>query len=501
MCGICGKVVFSQTTVDPALIDKMCGTLTHRGPDDQGIYTAPHVGLGQRRLSVIDLRRAATAPLSNEDETVWVVYNGEIYNFRELRSSLMAKGHVFQTACDTEVLPHLYEEYGVECLTRIEGMFALALWDGRKKRLFAARDRLGQKPFCYALNGRSFVFGSEIKAITADPEVSVAPCYPAIDLYLTYQYVPSPLTAFEGVSRLPPGHFLTCTLDGNVQVCRYWSPPLVPKTSASRADVEAELRHRLRRSVRSRLLSDVPVGAFLSGGIDSATIVAMMATESSEPVRTFSIGFEKKDFNEIPYARLIARRYGTLHHELVVRPVLTTVLPLLVRHYNEPFADSSALPTYYVSQMARRHVTVALSGDGGDESCAGYRRYVWMLRLMTVDLLPLTLRKAMFAPCAALLRKMPYRNVSAMALWLANMLHWQLPRRYHSFVSSLRPEDKDGCYTRRMWGLLRRQPAGPDRPATVDWDRPIDARDWMMHHDQSFYLPDCLMVKTDIAMI
>ena len=297
MCGICGKVNFSGAKVDEALIAKMCKTLIYRGPDDEGIYTAPYIGLGQRRLSIIDLSHQAVAPLSNEDRSIWVTFNGEIYNFQELREDLVRRGHVFATRTDTEVIVHLYEEYGTNCLAKLRGMFAFALWDAKKKRLFAARDRLGKKPFFYTKSATAFVFGSEIKAITADPEVSVAPNFKAINSYLTLQYVPSPQTAFVNIFKLPPAHLLLCDVDGTITIERYWSPPERGKTKASQEEITEELLRLLRESVRLRLVADVPVGAFLSGGIDSSTVVALMAEESSQPVKTFSIGFEEEAYS------------------------------------------------------------------------------------------------------------------------------------------------------------------------------------------------------------
>jgi len=499
MCGICGKVTFDGSVPEADLIDTMCRTLIHRGPDDQGIHTAEHIGLGQRRLSIIDLSHEATAPLANEDRTVWVVLNGEIYNFREVRAELVEKGHVFRTAGDTEVILHLYEEYGLECLSRMRGMFAFALWDSARKRLFAARDRLGQKPLCYARTGGSLVFGSEIKAITADPSVSVSPDYRAIDLYLRYQYVPSPLTAFEGVAKLPPGHFLTCQADGTVEVRRYWRPPLVPKSTAPAEELEAELLARLRESVKMRLVSDVPLGAFLSGGIDSGTVVALMASESTSPVKTFSIGFEDEAHNELPGARLTAERYGTEHREFIVKPQAADVLGLLVRHYNEPFADSSALPTYYVSKMTRQGVTVALSGDGGDESFCGYAHYARTLQWGRADAVPALLRHAALAPLEAVLGLLPFNHVTGRSLRACRMLRSRWPQRYVSQVSIFKDEERRACYTRRFRSLLAGSGRGHDRPGGFPWAAQTDPADWMMCHDQNFYLPDCLMVKSDIA--
>ena len=500
MCGICGKISFTDAVVERELIAAMCAALVHRGPDDQGIYTAPHVGLGQRRLSIIDLRAAATAPLANEDETVWVVFNGEIYNFRVLRDELVEKGHTFQTKTDTEVIVHLYEEYGVECLQKMRGMFAFALWDARKSRLFAARDRLGKKPFCYAKTGRAFVFGSEIKAIAADPGISIAPDFLAIDRYLTYGYVPSPLSAFEGINKLQPGHYLTCTTDGELEVRRYWEPPLAEKTTMSEQEIQEEILRRLRESVRLRMISDVPLGAFLSGGIDSTTVVALMAQESSRPVKTFSIGFEEDAYNELPYARMLAKRYGTDHHEFVVKPDAAEVLPLLVKHYGEPFADSSALPTYYVSRLTRDHVTVALSGDGGDESFAGYDRYGQLLKWNRFDAIPPHLRKLLAGTAQKAIDSLPYHNTMARASRGMAMIQHGLRERYLlEMTSGLKPQEKRIAYTGEFHRLIESQNGRRNTLAAYPYEGGMDAVDWMMRHDQNFYLPDDLMVKSDIA--
>jgi len=499
MCGICGKVELNETEVERVLIAEMCRMLVHRGPDDEGVYTAPQIGLGQRRLSIIDLSSRAVAPLANEDGSIWVTFNGEIYNFQELRARMRERGHIFRTDTDTEVIVHLYEEYGVECLAYMRGMFAFALWDARRKRLFAARDRLGKKPFYYTKTAASFIFGSEIKAITVDPEVIVTPNYRAIDHYLTFQYIPSPLTAYVGIFKLPPAHFLTYDKNGTLEIKRYWQPSLPEKTHASPVEIEQELIRLLRESVRLRLISDVPLGAFLSGGIDSATVVALMAMESDRPVKTFSIGFEEDTHNELPYARLMAERYGTEHHEFIVRPDAAQVLPLLVKHYNEPFADSSALPTYYVSKMARQYVTVALTGDGGDESFAGYDNYAQLAAWAKADVIPWPARRIMGVGLSAVLDRLPYHNMMAKASRAFYMLGAQLPERYRLHSSILKPQEKNACYTSHFKALLDGHSATDKKPVSLNWNEQIDALDWMMCHDQNFYLPDCLMVKTDIA--
>lgn len=499
MCGICGKLIFKDSIPKPDLIRAMCQTIVHRGPDDEGIYTAPHIGLGQRRLSIIDLANSACPPMANEDRTVWLVFNGEIYNFPELRKQLQERGHSFATNSDTEVIIHLYEDEGTACLQKLRGMFAFALWDTRREILFCARDRMGKKPFCYAVTPQSFVFGSEIKAITANPDISTAPDYKAIDLYLTYQFVPSPLTAFNGIKRLRPGEYLTCDLKGNVKTQRYWEPPLSKRNSAPQEDIEDELLQRLRESVRMRMISDVPLGAFLSGGIDSATIVALMAQESARPVKTFSIGFEEEAFNELSYARLLAERYGTEHHELIVKPNAAEVLPLLVRHYNEPFADSSALPTYYVSKMTRQHVTVALSGDGGDESFAGYDNYAAILSWNKWDAWPLWVRKILADGGRGLLSSFHNNSVARLRRGLAMFGAANVKARRLQFGTILKPEEKRLAYTPLFRELIAKPPVPEDPLAVYPWQEGMDALDWLMRHDQNFYLPDCLMVKTDIA--
>ncbi|MHB8453963.1 MAG: asparagine synthase (glutamine-hydrolyzing) [Acidiferrobacterales bacterium] len=498
LCGITGKFNFDGTAVDRTLIHKMCDAIIYRGPDAEGIYTAPYIGLGQRRLSIIDLNSAATAPLANEDNSIWVVFNGEIYNFAELRSSLTAHGHTFRTGTDTEVIVHLYEQYGTNCVDHMIGMFAFAIWDSKQKVLFAARDRFGKKPFYYTRTPRSFIFGSEIKALTADPEVRTSPNFAAIAAYLDRQYVPSPLTSFSNIFKLPAAHCLFCGVDGEIKIRRYWSPPAAEKISASEQEIAEELLRLLRESVRLRLVSDVPLGALLSGGVDSGAIVALMALESSKPVKTFSIGFGKNDSSELPYARQVAERYDTEHQEFNVEPSAMEVLPKLVRHFNEPFADPSAIPTYYVSEVARRHVTVALSGDGGDESFGGYSHYEQVLRWQRLDFLPWQLRKLIFGTLSNSLDNMPYSNLTARASRAFHMLASQLPGRYWTQTSVVKSQERHACFTPYFQDLVDSS-GGPWIPMDFPWNESMDSLDWMMRHDQTFYLPDCLMVKADIA--
>ncbi|MEW5858696.1 MAG: asparagine synthase C-terminal domain-containing protein, partial [Cyanobacteriota bacterium] len=328
--------------------------------------------------------------------------------------------------------------------------------------------------------------------------VSVSPNFAAIDQYLTYQYVPSPLTAFTGIFKLPPAHFLICQANGTLDIQRYWSPPLLEKTKASPPEIEEELLRQLKEAVRLRMISDVPLGAFLSGGIDSATVVALMAQESAKPVKTFSIGFEEEEYNELPYAKLIAERYQTEHHEFLVKPVAAEILPLLVRHYGEPFADSSALPTYYVSQMTRQHVTVALSGDGGDENFSGYDHYRQLSQWTAVDVIPKQARKAVTAGMEMILDRLPYHEATAKLSKALFMLGTQLPERYNQQLSILKRQEQRACYSSYFQSLLQGMET-PDLLAGLPWDDSMDALDWMMRHDQNFHLPDCWMVKVDIA--
>jgi len=388
MCGIAGIVGTDRTyTVDPAEVHEMCQTIVHRGPDDQGIYAQGHVGLGMRRLSIIDFS-TGHQPIHNEDRTIWVVFNGEIYNFPQLRSQLEARGHRFYTNTDTETIVHLYEDRGADCVRELRGMFALALWDERRQSLLLARDRFGKKPLHYAFSQGRLVFGSEIKAVlAATPELSEINAQ-ALLSYFHFGYIPDPQTAFTAIQKLPPGYLLQFS-DGQIRTRQYWDLPAYgihePK---SEEECLEELEHRISEAVRIRLISDVPLGALLSGGVDSSVVVALMSRVSSAPVKTFSISFQNQDFNEASHARLVAESFGTEHHEFLVEPDFGPVLQKLTHHMEEPFGDASMVPTYYVCQMARQLVTVALSGDGGDELFAGYERYEVENRRSFLEFIP-----------------------------------------------------------------------------------------------------------------
>jgi asparagine synthase (glutamine-hydrolysing) len=377
MCGICGLATADGIPPDPEVVERMSRTLRHRGPDSDGLHLRGPVALAARRLSIIDLE-GGTQPIANEDGSVVVVQNGEIYNFRELKRELEGQGHRFATDCDTEVLVHLYEQHGEGFVERLRGMFAIALWDESERRLLLARDRFGIKPLYYGLSGKDISFASELKAMLEQPGFSRAIDPRAVAAYLAFNSIPAPLTIFAEARKLHPGHLLSWR-GGEVTVRRYARPQPVAADEVREGGIDelaAELRDVLRDSIRAHLVADVPVGVLLSGGVDSGGITALAAAESGEALRTFSIGFEESGFDEMGRARLVAERYGTDHHELVLRPDAVELLPKLVEAFDEPFGDSSALPTYLVSELAAGEVKVALSGEGGDELFGGYYTYV-----------------------------------------------------------------------------------------------------------------------------
>jgi asparagine synthase (glutamine-hydrolysing) len=387
MCGIAGFADLTRdhgtVTGDRARLEAMCDVMRHRGPDDGGLHVEPGAAIGMRRLSIIDLS-TGHQPIHNEDETVWVVFNGEIYNYRELRHDLETAGHRFYTSSDTETIVHGYEEWGEQLFPRLRGMFAIAVWDARQRTLLLARDRVGIKPLYYGQGGGRLFFGSEAKCLLVNPEIDREIDVAALDHYLAYLYTPRDRAIFRGISKLPPGHRLKLR-DGRVTIERYWQYPTDAVFRGSEDEALDALERTLAATVQSHMLSDVPLGAFLSGGIDSSVVVALMARQSSRPVKTFSIGFDESAFNELPHARRVARHLGTDHHEFIVRPDATTILDRMISHFDEPFGDSSAIPTWYVSELARQHVTVVLSGDGGDELFGGYDRYLPHPRVRSFD--------------------------------------------------------------------------------------------------------------------
>lgn len=396
MCGIVGYTNTQKShAADRAILAAMCQTIIHRGPDDHGIYVHGQTGLGMRRLSVIDLH-TGHQPISNETESIWVVLNGEIYNYQPLAEWLQQRGHRLKTSSDTEVIVHLYEELEEGCLDRLRGMFAFAVWDQSRSRLVVARDRLGVKPLFYYWDHHRLVFGSELKTLLAHPDVETSLDVRAVEMYLRYSYIADPHTIFEGIKKLPPGHYLTVE-DGCLRIVPYWNgllPDPIPEAKLPENDAVRQLDELLHDAVRLRMVSDVPIGAFLSGGVDSSLVVALMSRQMARPVTTFSIGFAEATYNELPYARQVAKHLGTDHHELIVEPQHCEVIERLAMHFDEPFGDPSAIPMYFLCGLAAQHVKVVLSGDGGDELFAGYERYPIELQRHAFDRLPLVLKRA-----------------------------------------------------------------------------------------------------------
>jgi asparagine synthase (glutamine-hydrolysing) len=497
MCGIVGKVDFAAP-VDGSVVERMCAAIRHRGPDSRGIWCSDCVALGMQRLAIIDVS-GGDQPIFNEDGSVAVVLNGEIYNFEPLRSELIKRGHTFSTRCDTEVLVHLYEEYGERLVERVRGMFAFAIWDARRRQLLLARDRVGKKPLFIARRGSKFWFGSEIMAMLQDPEVARTPDSRAIASYLALQYVPHPLSAFAGVEKLPPASTLVVTEAGATER-RYWELDYADSDALATQDELAErLRDLIWEATRIRLMSEVPLGAFLSGGIDSSAVVAAMADQTTGPVKTFSIGFPDADFDELRFARQVAQQFSTDHHELVVEPHAIEIMPKLARHYGEPFADASAIPSFYLAEMTSRHVTVALNGDGGDESFAGYRRYMSGGILGQLGRLPTSVRRLAPVLARPLGRGSRSNSTRARIQRLARVLAVEPEARYAHWMSAFPPRMREE--------MLRREFLA----STAEW-RPEDgiARVWltstaqselerMLDADVNTYLPDDLLVKMDIA--
>jgi asparagine synthase (glutamine-hydrolysing) len=499
MCGIAGFINANGDSVDRSILEGMNRAIAHRGPDEDGFYLHENVGLAMRRLSIIDLA-SGQQPIYNEDKTKAIVFNGEIYNYQELRESLDRLGHKFYTKSDTEVVIHLYDEYGAEALQHLRGMFALAVWDKTNKSLFLARDRVGKKPVLYShqKNG-DLIFGSEFQAVLKHPSVSREVDLKAIDDYLSYLCVPAPKTAFKQIRKLEPGHWLRWK-DGEIETHRYWQPDFSRKIKITEKEAIDETTRILRESTRLRMISEVPLGAFLSGGVDSSAVVALMAQESNQPVKTFSIGFEEQDFSELKYAKRVADHVGAEYHEFIVRPNVLEIIPTLVEHYGEPYADSSAIPTYYVAKETRKHVTVALNGDGGDESFAGYERYTAMRIAEAYARVPSALRKVFVeAPVNLLptaeLKRSRFRDAKRF-LRAAN-----LPRteRYFRWVSTFNRDSKRELYTADFAASI----SGNDPTALLDnWFAKANGTgtlDATLLTDQMTYLPNDLLVKVDIA--
>jgi asparagine synthase (glutamine-hydrolysing) len=498
MCGIAGQLRAGGEPAEEAVVAAMCAAQSHRGPDSRGLHVEGPVGLGIQRLRVIDLE-TGDQPVYNEDGSVAVVLNGEIYNYAELRRDLQRAGHRLASKGDTEVIAHLYEEHGVDCVRLLRGMFAFALWDERRGRLLIARDRVGKKPLFYSRHRGGLSFASELGALLRDRRVPCEVDPAAIDSYLALGYVPAPQTAFRGVRKLPPAHRLVCE-GGEVTIERYWRLDYSRKREfADEAELHEEIRATIRAAVRRRLVADVPVGAFLSGGIDSSAVVAAMAEQSPTPVKTFSIGFAGGEMDELPKARIVAERFSTEHHELIVEPDAVELLPKMVRHYGEPFGDHSALPSFYLAELAAGQVTVALNGDGGDESFAGYQRYSSNLLAARLESIPSPLRNALAAVAA---RSRPPRtggNPLDRLFRFASRLGGDRESRYIAQVSVFDQADRAALYSPEM----ARAVAGHEAEAALlePWHRAsgTELLDQLLEVDSSVYLPGDLLAKIDVA--
>jgi len=490
MCGINGVFHYREGSASRELVARQAHVQRHRGPDDWDVWCEGPVALGQRRLAIVDLSQGGHQPMPNEDRTVWVTFNGELYNWPEMKPRLLERGHVLRGNSDTEMLLHLWEEKGPALLDDVRGMFTFALFDTKQRRLMLARDRLGKKPLFYHDDGRRIVFASELKSLMLDPSVPREVDPQSIADYLTFQYVPSPQSIFKGVRKLPAGHRLVCDANGP-RVERYWSLPVAADPSITPGEAVSRLRELLAESVRIRLMSDVPLGAFLSGGVDSSVVVALMAQASSAPVKTFSIGFESEDYSELEHARAVARHLGTEHHELIVKPHALDLLPRLVWGLDEPFSDASMIPTFHVAEMARHHVTVALSGDGGDEAYAGYDTYRWGQQYTRVDVIPGPLRRLLALPS----RVLPADHPLGRKL---NRLGLDVVDRHLEVMSHFPPRDLASVLSPTLRETLRRyDPYQPARAVHARARQAVGAVPALLYLDAMTYMTDDVLVKVD----
>lgn len=499
MCGLAGIYNFkSREPVSPRLLKAMTDTLVHRGPDDEGFHVSGPLGLGHRRLSIIDLG-GGHQPMTNEDSTVWVAFNGEIYNFKDLHDELVKKGHVFKTRSDTEAIVHLYEEEGERCFERLRGMFAIAVWDARNQTLILARDRVGKKPLFYFYDGSRIAFASEMKGLLELPNIPREIDLEAIADYFSFLYIPAPKSIFKHIRKVLPGHYIVVS-DAGVRETEYWDINFSETLVRTEKEWCETLLETYCEAVQLRLISDVPLGAFLSGGVDSSSVVALMSDIVRGSVTTCSIGFEEEKFNELDYAREIATRFGTDHYEKIVRPDALAIVEKLAWHYDEPFADSSAIPTYYVSQVARQNVTVALAGDGGDENFAGYRRYYFDQRENIVrNLLPAAIRQSVFGILASLYPKADW----APRIFRGKATFQNLARSpieaYFRSISAFQFELKE----RLLHSDVRRSLNGYDSLTVLrdyyDKARTADPLSRIQYVDIKTYLTDDILVKVDRA--
>lgn len=498
MCGITGKVSFTAEKVSRETLEHMNEAIRHRGPDDGGIYIAPNeqVGLGHCRLSIIDLSPLGHQPMRYLDRYE-LVFNGEIYNFQEKRALLEKEGYKFQSQSDSEVILALYDKYKEKCLDHLRGMFALAIYDEQEQTLFCARDRVGKKPFKYFFDGNVFLFASELKAILTQPEYTKEIDYEAIHHYLTLQYVPAPLTGFKGIKKLEPAHYLKLNLQTKeLEKGCYWKLDYSKKFHLPETEWKKRILEKLDEAVHLRMIADVPIGAFLSGGIDSSAVVALMSRQSSQPIKTFSIGFKEAKWNELEYARQIANKFNTDHTEFIVEPKAIEILPLLTRHYEEPYADPSALPTYYLSKLTREHVTVALNGDGGDENFAGYGRYS-ILRF-SLGCENLGLHWLLLPFLKGLYRLFPSQLTDRIVRFIESLQEDYRTRslRYTSFFTTTQ---KNTLYTQHFQESIQNQDTYNLFKEKFTESGTPNKTEQLLYTDFKTYLPDDLLVKVDIA--
>jgi len=500
MCGITGKVFVNGQTLAKEDIWKMNDAIKHRGPDDSGVYVSPkkNIGLGHQRLSIIDLSSLGHQPMGYLNR-YWIVFNGEIYNFQEQKKRLEGEGYSFRSETDTEVIMALYDKYKEKCLEYLRGMFAFAIYDEKEEVLFCARDRVGKKPFKYYWDGKLFMFSSELKAILTQPEYHREPDYLAIHHYLTYQYCPAPYTGFIGINKLEPAHYINLHVpSGKLEKRRYWRLNYSKKINLTEGEWIERIMEKLEESVKIRMIADVPLGAFLSGGVDSSAVVALMSKYSKMPVKTFSVGFRESKYNELPYARMIADKFCTDHREFIVEPKAIELLPMLVKQYEEPYADSSALPTYYVSKLTRDFVTVALNGDGGDENFAGYERYA-ILQFSEVYKRFFSFHKQIIQPLSNLSATLFQKNFFELTKRFSETLSLSPGQRYVGYTCYFTNDMKDSLYTE----IFKQKMCGSDSVSILA-EHFVDAgtkkvAEQAIYSDFSVYLPDDLLVKVDIA--
>jgi asparagine synthase (glutamine-hydrolysing) len=498
MCGIVGAINFdSHRPVSRELIERMSDSVRHRGPDDSGCWTSGNVGLGHRRLSIIDLSSSGRNPMCNEDGTVWIVFNGEIYNFQKLRPDLEARGHKFKSRTDTEVILHAYEEYGSSCVQYLHGMFAFAIWDGRSRELLLARDRMGVKPLFYSVDAARLLFGSEIKAVVASGDVDLSPDLASIHQFLLWQCIPSPRTGFQEIKKLPPASVLTWQEGKAVHIEKYWAPDYSQPLPTEERELSQQVRGLVQEATEMRLISDVPLGLFLSGGIDSACVLASARKAIPEKVKTFSVAFGHKEFDESPYARLLAKHFDTDHHELTVEHQDVHLLPQIAGLFDEPFADPSAIPTFYLAKYTSQHVKVALSGDGGDEAFGGYQRYLALKGLGLMARLPGSRLLSAIGPF------LPQRAIGrSKQRYLGELLKIvkDAPReQYEAIFRGLMEEERwRSFYSDSFLHALE----GTDKGTFMfGWDTPGAPDDLAraMAADTLSYIPEDLNVKVDIC--